>query len=185
VEEQIITISGPKIVGDSRWSYDGMLPYFRKTESHHVPESADLKQHGISGPIHTTSASRSYPLENAMRTALAKGTGLPMIKDANSGNPIGIAPYTENWRDGKRQLAGIAYSLRVVEVVTSSLVRSVILGGNRATGAELVDRKILTAKRKVIICCRAIRTLQLLMFSSNGPAKELHKYSIGQVVDSP
>ena len=45
-----------KMVNDRRWSYDGLLPYFRKTESHHDPQ-ADPHQHGFHGPIHSTPAS--------------------------------------------------------------------------------------------------------------------------------
>lgn len=83
------------IVGDRRWGYEGMLPYFRKTETHHDPK-ADPKQHGFSGPIHTTSEARRYPLKELMHTAFVTGTGLPAIDDANGGRPIGVAPYTES-----------------------------------------------------------------------------------------
>lgn len=86
-----------ELVGDKRWSYDGMLPYFRKTETHHDPKNADPEQHGFNGPILTTSEARKYPLKDIMHTAFVKGTGLPAITDANGGRPIGVAPYTENW----------------------------------------------------------------------------------------
>lgn len=46
------------IVGGKRWSYDGMLPWFRKTESHQDPKGADPRQHGFEGPIHTTASAR-------------------------------------------------------------------------------------------------------------------------------
>lgn len=52
------------LVGDSRWSYQGLLPYFRKLE-HHFDPSADPEVHGFGGSIKTESVSstgRRYPL---------------------------------------------------------------------------------------------------------------------------
>lgn len=67
------------IVGDQRWSYESLLPYFRRTESHHDPQSVDPKEHGFEGPIHTTASARKYPLKDLLRRAFVKGTGLPEI----------------------------------------------------------------------------------------------------------
>ena len=174
------------IVNDKRWSYDGMLPYFRKTETHHDPNGVDPQQHGFDGPIHTTASARKYPLKELLNAAFIKGTGLPASTDANGGNPIGVAPYTENWHPkGKRQPAGKAYSLKGVDIVTNSPVRRVVLDGKVAKGAELVDGRKIMAKREVIISCGSIRTPQLLMLSGIGPAAELSKHGIEQLVDSP
>lgn len=45
------------LVQDGRWSYKGQLPYFKKTEAHHVPPSRteNVDEHGLQGPIHTVS----------------------------------------------------------------------------------------------------------------------------------
>lgn len=172
------------LVGDSRWNYEGLLPYFRKTETHHDPQG-DQQQHGFSGPIHTTASARQYPLKDSLRNAFLEGTHLPKNPDANAGNPIGIAPYTENWRDGKRQPSGKAYGLKGVEVLTKSCVRRILLDGNVAKGAELVDGRQIFADREVIVCCGAIRTPQVLMLSGIGPSDELTKHGIPQLIDSP
>jgi choline dehydrogenase-like flavoprotein len=42
------------MVGDSRWSYEGLLPYLRKIESHFDPKR-DKDVHGYDGPIKTES----------------------------------------------------------------------------------------------------------------------------------
>ena len=173
------------IVGDDRWSYEGMLPWFRKNESHHDPKSVDQRQHGFEGPIRTTASARKYPLKEILRKAFLKGTDLPENPDANGGNPIGIAPYTENWRDGVRQPAGKAYGLKGVTVLTNSTVRRIILEEGHAKGAELVNGRIIMADREVIVSCGAIRTPQLLMLSGIGPASELSKHGIKQLIDAP
>ena len=173
------------MVGDKRWSYNGMLPWFRKTESHHDPRGGDPHQHGFEGPIHTTASARKYPLKELLYKAFLKGTSLPENPDANSGNPIGIAPYTENWRDGVRQPAGKAYGLKGVSVLTNSTVRRIVLEDGVAKGAELINGHIIMAKREVILCCGSIRTPQLLLLSGIGPADELSKHGIKQLVDAP
>lgn len=62
-----------KAMGDYRWSYEGLLPFFRKSETFFDPK-ADLKQHGFNGPIHVTSVSasdpqRKYPLREPIKAA--------------------------------------------------------------------------------------------------------------------
>ena len=173
------------IVEDPRWSYDGMLPYFKRTESHHDPEGVDPRQHGFHGPIHTTASERKYPLQKLLHTAFLKGTGLSAITDANGGDPIGIAPYTENWYNGKRQPAGKAYGLRGVNLITNTRVRRIILKDSVAKGAELVDGRQIMAQREVIVSCGALRTPQLLMLSGIGAASDLSEHGIAQLIVAP
>ena len=177
------------MVKDDRWSYNGFLPYFRKTEHHHDP-NADPEQHGFNGPIHSTPAlNRTYPLTQAVKDAFLK-IGVKSIEDHNSGDNKGLAPHVENWHQGKRQPTGKAYGLHGVEVLTDSLVKRIILedganGRKKAVGAELTSGRVITANKEVIVCCGAIRTPQLLMLSGIGPAGELKKHGIEQLVDAP
>lgn len=43
-----------ELVGDKRWSYKGLLPYFRRVETHYKPreECDNPEEHGFDGPIH-------------------------------------------------------------------------------------------------------------------------------------
>jgi choline dehydrogenase-like flavoprotein len=124
-------------------------------------------------------------LKEILHTAFVKGTGLPAITDANGGNPIGIAPYTENWHNGMRQPAGKAYGLKGVDVLTNSTVRRIILENGVAKGAELTDGRKLMAKREVVLACGAIRAPQVLLLSGIGPVAELSKNGIEQLVNVP
>lgn len=172
------------MVNDSRWTYDGLLPYFRKTETHHDPQGVDPGHHGFSGPIHTTASARHYPLRDLMRQCFLN-VGLKWTSDANAGNPLGVAPYTENWRDGKRQPAGKAYGLGGVDVITNATVRRILLEGKIAKGAELVDGRQILASKEVILSCGSIRSPQVLMLSGIGPRDELAKQGIEQLVELP
>ena len=162
-----------------------MLSWLRKTESHHDPSNADPHQHGFDGPIHRTASARRYPLKEQLHQVFLEETNLPENKDAYGGNPIGIAPYTGNWHDGKRQPAGKAYGLNGIDVLTDSPVRRVVFEGKVAKGAELVGGRTLMAHREVIVSCGSLRTPQILMLSGVGPEDELAKHRIKPIINAP
>ena len=175
------------LVGDERWSWDGFLPYFRKTEHSHGPH-VDPKLHGRNVPVHTASISssgRKYPLKGTVKAAWTS-LGVKEIPDLNCGNQIGIAEEIENRTYRKRIVAGAAYPLDGVTVMSGTLVRRVILSSEKvATGVEIADGRIFAAKREVVICSGSTRTPQLLMLSGIGSAAELSCHGIKQIVDSP
>ncbi|KAL4732882.1 hypothetical protein BDV11DRAFT_201170 [Aspergillus similis] len=184
-----------KLVGDFSWSYEGLLPYFKRTETHYDP-NADLATHGTSGPVYNTivalsSPDRKYPLKEPIRSAW-EHIGIKYNPDANAGSPLGIADFGENWREGQRQLASEVYSLSRrpgVTIITNTLVAKVILteqaGQQVATGVEVVNGQEFHATKEVIISAGAYRTPQILMLSGIGPAEELAKHRIPQLVNAP
>ena len=73
--------------GHSRWSYQNLLPYFRRAERWHDPHT-DTKQHGLDGPI-LTAPGNSYPLSGAFLEAFAR-LGVHENPDFHCGDPTGI-----------------------------------------------------------------------------------------------
>ena len=178
--------------GDERWSYQGQLPYFRRSE-HHFDPRADPEQHGFEGPMHTssvTTSGRKYPLRETILQAW-KSLGLEHIEDANNGSPQGIAELVENRRDGLRQLTSQVYPLKGAEILTDTMVKRVILedgsGGKTATGVELVDNRQLRVKTEgeVLLCGGSYRSPQVLLLSGIGPQDELAKHGVTQLVNCP
>lgn len=168
-------------VGDPRWTYKNLLPYFRRTEHHHDP-NGDHEQHGFDGPIHTTSR-RVYPLRNSVHQAFNEA-GFHDVPDTAAG--MGVTPWVENWRDGSRQHSSKAFDLSGIHIITRINVARVLLNDQKAaTGVELADGRQYQAKQEVIISCGAHKTPQLLMLSGIGPADELQEHNIQQLVDSP
>ncbi|KAJ5087817.1 glucose dehydrogenase [Penicillium angulare] len=184
-----------QLVNDDAWSYKGLLPYFKRSETH-WDKNADTAVHGTSGPIHnatveSSSDDRKYPLRESVRAAWAQ-LGVEAIEDGNSGHPKGLAPLAENWRDGQRQLASEAYGIKAksnVTIKTETPVKRVLLaeknGKKIATGVELLDGTALNASREVIVSSGAYRTPQVLLLSGIGPSDELSKHGISVEVDSP
>ena len=146
-----------------------MLPYFQKVDE----------------VMHTTKGTREYPLREPLQKALTEA-GLHFNKDANDGNPLGFAALTENWKNGKRQPAGKAYDISKACVYTEVTVKRVIVDEKKtAKGIELVDGRVFTADREVIVCCGSIKTPQLLMLSGIGPPGHLASHGIPTVADLP
>ena len=178
--------------GDGRWSYEGQLPYFRRSEHHFDPE-ADPEQHGFEGPMHTSSvktSGRRYPLREKILQAW-KRLGLKEINDANNGFPQGVAELVENRRDGLRQLTSQVYPLKGADIMLETMVKRILLSdgphGKVAIGVELADGRPLYLKPggEVLLCAGSYRSPQVLMLSGIGPKDELARHNISQQVDSP
>ncbi|KAK1138464.1 hypothetical protein N8T08_002479 [Aspergillus melleus] len=183
-----------RMVGDHRWSYEGLLPYFRKSETYFDP-TADPKQHGFDGPIRVTTVSasdekRKYPLREPIKDAFTE-IGVPFNPDGCSGNLAGISEFLETWKDGKRQAAHQAYSLKGVEVLTGAVVHRVefaesdLSGKKIASALLLTDGRRFTARKEVILATGTLRTPQILMLSGIGPAETLSQRGISALIDAP
>jgi choline dehydrogenase-like flavoprotein len=173
------------LVGDERWDYAHLLKYFRKVQHHH-DSAADPEVYGFDGPMYTTAGDRYYPLRDPLETALRE-SGLKYNADANGGSPFGFSLLSENWRDGKRQPASLAYDLSKAKIFTEVVVKRIVFDVSTkvASGIELLDGRVFHASKEVLICCGSIRTPQLLMLSGIGPVDHLSALSIPMVMDLP
>ncbi|KAF9878214.1 glucose dehydrogenase [Colletotrichum karsti] len=179
-------------VGDERWSYEGLLPYMRKTETLFDNVTTPLA-HGHSGPVKIQSpgsTERVFPLRNAVLESW-KSLGvdpLPQL-DNNAGNNLGVADLQENRDKGKRQLASLVYSLDGITVLTESLVAKVLV--EKSAKGNLVSRGVQLENgtqifgRETLLAAGAYRTPQILMLSGIGPAETLAKFDIPLVLDQP
>lgn len=178
------------LVKDPKWSYRGLLPYFRKIENYHTRQ-VNVHEHGFEGPIHTQSPSstgRDFPLRDQIKAAWASA-GVTYTVDANSGQPQGLGELVENRHDGVRQVSSTVYPLAGVEVKTQTIVQRVLLqkrgDAQFARGVQLSNGESLLASEEVILCAGAYRTPQALLLSGIGPAEELASHGIPAVIDAP
>ncbi|KAI4859734.1 putative GMC oxidoreductase [Hypoxylon rubiginosum] len=176
-----------EVVGDQRWSYDGQLPYFKKTEKWY--NSLNPESHGIDGKLQIESpisVGRIYPLANTIEQAWEEfGVHKLPGNDFNAGANIGFGELNENRAQGARQIAPFAYSLDGVTVLTDTMVASILVDkNNKATGVRLADGTEIHSDQ-VIASAGAYRTPQLLMLSGIGPKEVLEKHGIEVKVDIP
>lgn len=187
-----------RLTGDDSWSYEGLLPYFKKSE-HYLNIAEDeqrSKHHGFEGPIRCISVSQSdverkYGLRKPVKDAWYE-LGVPFTPNANDGHHLGISEVDENWDDGVRQPSHLAYGLKGVQVITNAMAERVLFsadknsgGDRRASGVSLADGRQIAVKKEIIISAGAYRSPQILMLSGIGPTGDLSKHGITTILDSP
>lgn len=182
-------LRGPKVdydrwanlVGDDRWSYDNLLPYFER-------------HGGTEGLIKTSSTSQShqdrkYPLRDLVRSGW-ESEGIHHNPNPQNGDPLGITELVENWHEGKRQFAHKIFNLDGVDILTEALAARILLSetgteNQRASGVQLLDGQTFHARKEVIASCGAYNTPKLLLLSGIGSREQLEQHGINQVVDAP
>ncbi|RYC59742.1 hypothetical protein CHU98_g6481 [Xylaria longipes] len=178
-----------KIVGDKRWSHEGLKPWFRKTE-HFYDLDANTDEHGFDGPMYVTSVSaaesgaRKYPLREPVRQGWNELGVLPNLEKRH-GTIGGLTEMWENARDGMRQPSNVVYPLDNVEVFTNTAVHKVTFTDSTADGVVLDDGRKIAARKEVIICAGAYGTPQVLMRSGVGPSSILIEHGIPIVHEAP
>jgi choline dehydrogenase len=171
------------------WSYDELLPYFKRSEDN---ERGESPYHGADGPL-AVSDGRS---NNAMCTAFveaAQEAGFPLNDDFNGAEQDGFGYYQVTQRDGRRcsTAAGFlrpAMPRPNLTVETNLQVHRVVMAGDRAVGvvgARLDEQIEIRAEREVIISAGAYNSPQLLMLSGIGPADLLTALEIPVALDQP
>jgi len=171
-------------LGNTGWSYQDCLPYFKRIETY---TGGDPIQRGHHGPI----AVSLTPLETMNPTSRAwiEGgiqAGHAFNLDVNAGNPLGMAQMQGNYARGLRQSASACYLTPVkdrsnLKVITGALATRVLMEARRAVGIEYLHRgrlQTLYADREVILAGGVINSPQLLQLSGIGHPDDLRAQGI-------
>jgi choline dehydrogenase len=171
------------------WSYDEVLPYFKRHEA-----NAELQDeyHGTSGELHVTQKRWLSPHWRTFIGA-AQSIGIDENPDYNGLAQDGASLFQTTTRRGRRWSAADAFLRPVrkrenLELVTKALVHRVALTDGRASGVEYErggTRTVAHAEREVVLCAGAYGSPQLLMLSGVGPADHLRDVGVEPRVDSP
>jgi choline dehydrogenase-like flavoprotein len=169
--------------GNSEWSYDKVLPFFRKLES-----DADVtdQYHGAHGPmlIRRAGERELVPIDRAF-IAAAQDAGFPYDPDMNGPASIGVGLLPTNNAGGVRMNTALAY-LDPVErrpnltVCGNVQVLRIQFDGNRAIGVEveIAGQVSEIFAGEVVLSAGAVKSPQLLMTSGIGPVDELARHGI-------
>jgi choline dehydrogenase len=180
-------------LGNRGWSWDEVLPGFKRTEDYQ--HGAD-GLHGAGGELRVEERRVNWEILDAWREA-AEECGIPKIREFNRGDNFGNAYFQMNQRRGVRWSATKAF-LRPVQrrpnlrVLTETLVHRVRVdtrdGVRRATGVELSlpdGTRTVEARREVILAAGAIGSPQILQLSGVGPGALLQRHAIPVTHDLP
>jgi 5-(hydroxymethyl)furfural/furfural oxidase len=184
-----------KALGAEGWSWDEVLPYFRKLETDLDFGGSNWNSvHGSSGPIPIRRLPRSRwaPFAAAIADALER-RHYRFVEDYNATFKEGFGSVPTNCLPGRRISASMAYLDQVVRarsnltIMADTLVSRLTLDGTRVTGLDIVRNGVTShlRGREVIISCGALQSPALLMRSGIGPRANLEKVGLDVVLDSP
>ncbi|HEY5349523.1 MAG TPA: GMC family oxidoreductase N-terminal domain-containing protein [Candidatus Lustribacter sp.] len=174
--------------GATGWSWEDVLPYFKRLETW---EGGETPLRGGSGPVGVEYAKARDPLFAAVNAA-AVASGFPLTDDYNA-QAVGFGRTQFSIRNGRRASASRAYLRGIMKrpnltVLTHALAQRVLLNGKTAYGIEY-SRDGVTASAEaageVILCGGSFNTPQLLMLSGIGPADHLRAVGIAPVAELP
>jgi choline dehydrogenase len=174
-------------LGNEGWSYEDVLPYFRKSEDN--DRLAD-RYHGEGGPLWVSDQVGVHELTRAFVRA-AQQYGLPFNPDFNGDTMYGAGFYQVTCRHGRRRSAAVSYLHPVrrkrpnLTVRTHARVLRIVVENGRAVGIELAKnggRELLRAG-EVLVSAGAINSPRLLMLSGIGNADQLRTLGIAPVAD--
>ena len=168
-----------ELMGNNGWSYEKVLPYFKKSEHN---EDINNTFHGKNGLLNVTFA-------KVFQTPYAKAfidgcveAGIPKTKDYNGEKQKGASLLQFTIKNGKRHSTATAFLKPAMKrsnltVVTWAKAKHVIIKNNRAVGVEFQNRngeiKQEFTKKEIILSAGAYQSPQILMLSGIGDPKEL------------
>ena len=178
--------------GNSEWSWDSVLPAFRRLERD--LDFPDAPYHGDAGPISIRRYRREELLpQHQAFLATASDLGYPDCPDANDPNSFGAGPQPMNKLGRLRISCAIGYLAPArlrdnLEIRANASVRRLVVDNGRCTGVEVdyADGRNETLKAKlVVLSAGAIMSPTLMLRSGLGPATELSALGIDVLADIP
>ncbi|KAF1925621.1 GMC oxidoreductase [Didymella exigua CBS 183.55] len=192
-------------VGDSSYTFDSLLPYFKKSVKFTPPNtrmraanaSAEFVASAFDasgGPLDVSYANYAGPFSSYMEGGM-NGIGIPTRDDFNSGDLLGsqycsstITPSNQKRASSQTTFLEAAKSRPNLKVYSLTQAKKIIFDSNkRATGVQIPGffgaSSVLSARKEVILSAGTFQSPQLLMVSGIGPADQLNKYSIPIVAE--
>ena len=161
-------------MGCRGWSYDDVLPYFKKSE--HYVQGGDAEVRGQGGPLKVEDYRTILPLTHRFVEA-AQQAGFPFNPDLNGKQRQGVG-YSQMTRRGRLRGSTAQTFLREAKgrpnlrVETEAQGGKLLFEGKRCVGVTFQRGGNLTevrANREVIVSGGAINSPHILQISGIGP----------------
>jgi len=175
--------------GNAGWSFDDVLPYFKRSESNSRGGSASR---GNDGLLSVSDVRSPHGLAGVFLQATSE-LGIPRSDDLNGGSQIGAdylqATQKNGWRHStSRAFLWPARRRRNLTIVTRALVHRVVIKDGVAVGIEYRiggQLKQAGASREVIVSAGTLGSPKLLMLSGIGSAPDLSRHGIQVIRNRP
>jgi choline dehydrogenase len=175
-------------LGNAGWSFDDVLPYFKRAE--HQTRGADTF-HGTGGPLCVSDVARHPICEAFIESAIE--LGFQRNDDFNGSKQDGVGYHQTTTRNGKRCSTAVGYLRPAMQhpnlrIITEALTEKIVMEGRRAIGVSFRRHGrpcIASVAGEVIICAGAVNSPQILMLSGIGPQQHLAEFGIPLVHHLP
>ena len=178
-------------LGNAGWSYEDVLPYFKRSEDQ---ENGANEYHGIGGYLSVQNMRAKRKICEALIDAAVE-LGIPRNNDYNGASQEGAAYYQQTARKGFRCSTAVAFLNPVrnrpnLDIVTHALIDKVTIEQGVATGIKVLrkgDPRTYALKPggEVILSAGAIGSPQILQLSGIGPGELLQRFGIEVVKELP
>lgn len=178
-------------LGNQGWSYESILPYFKRAESY--SGNGDAEFHGTDGFLSVQKCDRENDILMDVFVAAGAEAGFPLTKDFNGRQQEGFSRFEHTIKGSKRCSAARGYlypskSRKNLKIISNVTVDKILFDGKKAVGVELVKwrrRMQYQARREVIVSAGAVNTPQILLRSGVGAGETLQSFGIEPVHDLP
>ena len=177
-------------LGNGEWSWEKVLPYFRRLEDDPV---GDAELHGRGGPVAICRwrPDELIPVQRAF-FEVCRRLGFPEVADHNHPQATGVGTFPQNRRGRVRQSVAIAYLLPArqrpnLTIRPDCLVNRILVEHGRAAGVEVqsgADTEPVYGRRTTL-AAGAIGSPAILLRSGIGPRDALAALGIELVADLP
>jgi len=176
-------------MGCEGWSYDDVLPYFKKSEDFQGP---DAPHHGKGGGLTVRRGQATAPLYDAL-VAAGGEAGYPVTDDFNEPEREGFGRYHFTIRDGQRWTTAQAFLKPAMDrpnltVRTGCHTTKLRVEQGRVVGLDYWHRSqghTVRADREIVLSGGTINSPQLLLLSGIGPADHLREVGVPVLHDLP
>jgi choline dehydrogenase len=176
-------------LGNRGWGWDGVLPYFVKSEGN---QRGARDFHGGDGPLKVSDIGTRDPLIDAF-IAGAEQIGVPRNDDFNGETQEGAGYFQlttwKGWRcSSAKAYLGPAHGRTNLRIETEAFASGLVMEGKRAAGVRWRQggaMRSARARAEVLVSAGSIQSPQLLQLSGIGPQALLARHGIPVVHDLP
>ena len=173
----------------TEWSYEDVLPYFKKMETNPFGRS---EYHGDQGPLKVSNVATPHPLTNVFIRG-GQEIGIPFNPDVNGATQEGVGPNQGTIFFGRRNSSARTYLKQSrgrsnLKIMTGAHVDRVVIAGGKVKGVRFLCNGTMheeDVRGEVILSSGAIGSPAVLMRSGVGPAAHLREMGIGVQIDLP
>jgi len=175
-------------MGARGWSWDEVLPYFRKSQHQ---ERGECEHHGVGGPLNVADFPEQHPVSAALIKACDEA-GIPYREDVNTGDQEGVMWFQLTLKAGRRHSAAVAYLHPAMKrdnlaVELRAMTTRILFEGKKAVGVEFRQdgklRRVMVG-REVILAAGSVESPKLLEISGIGQGELLQSLGVKVVHES-